>query len=113
VQHAFIERDTGPQRKDQDRDDEAPEIEFAAIAERVQRIGGLGRARPCSSSNWLVESTRLWTPSVSMAEEPVSAAAPNLATAMPTLAPSAIRMVRVDPPAMVWFGSPVVRSLWG
>ena len=51
--------------------------------------------RPQISSSWLVELTTLWTPSVSIADEPVIAAATNLDTAMPRLAPNAISSVRL------------------
>ena len=43
----------------------------------------------------MVESTTLWTPSVSIADEPVIAAATNLDTAMPRFATSAMTSVRV------------------
>ena len=48
------------------------------------------------SNSWFVESTTLWTPSVSIADEPVIAAATNFDTAMPRLATSAMTSVRVE-----------------
>src|SRR3954447_17338183 len=51
--------------------------------------------RPHIRSSWLVESTTLCTPSVSIAEEPVIHAAANLDTAMPRFAASAMTSVRV------------------
>jgi hypothetical protein len=43
----------------------------------------------------LVQSTTLWTPSVSIADEPVIAAATNFDTAIPRFAASAMTSVRV------------------
>src|SRR4051794_12545952 len=51
--------------------------------------------RPHIRSSWLVESTTLCTPSVSIAEEPVIVAATNLDTAMPRFAANAMTRVRV------------------
>jgi hypothetical protein len=51
--------------------------------------------RPQMSSSWLALSTRLCTPSVSIADEPVIAAATNLETAMPRFAASAMIRVRL------------------
>jgi hypothetical protein len=53
-----------------------------------------GGMPPQSSNSWFVESTTEWTPSVSIADDPVIAAAPNFATVMPRFAPKAIQMVR-------------------
>src|SRR5690348_6037238 len=55
----------------------------------------LAACRPHISSSWLVESTTLCTPSVSIAEDPVIAAATNFDTAMPRLARRATTSVRV------------------
>src|SRR3546814_14954730 len=41
VEPAFVDRYARADREDLDRDDERPEIQFAAIAERVIVIGGL------------------------------------------------------------------------
>ena len=88
---AFVDRHAGAEREHQHGDDEAPEIELAAVTERDELSGGFfASRRPHISSSWLVESTTLWTPSVSIAEEPVIAAATNFETAMPRLAPNAI-----------------------
>ena len=80
VDDAFVDRHAGAEREHQDGDDEAPEIELAAVAERVDacRPACATAWRPHISSSWLVESTTLWTPSVSIADEPVIAAATNL-----------------------------------
>ncbi len=43
-----------------------------------------------------MQSTTLWTPSVSIADEPVIAAATNFETAMPRLARSAMTSVRLE-----------------
>jgi hypothetical protein len=53
---------------------------------------GIGRPfRPALADGrpWLSLSTRLWTPSVSIEEDPVIAAATNLTAAIPRLAASA------------------------
>ena len=97
VDDALVDRDAGAEREHQHRDDEAPEVELAAVAERVVLVGRLACAarRPHISSSWLAESTTLCTPSVSMADEPVIAAATNFDTAMPRFAASAMTSVRL------------------
>ena len=54
--------------------------------------GAPARALPYSSSSSLIESTSECTPSLSIAELPVTAAATNLVTAMATLPASATRI---------------------
>ncbi|MGY3650117.1 hypothetical protein ACVWW2_005408 [Bradyrhizobium sp. LM4.3] len=44
MQNALIQRDTGAQREDEQRNDEAPEIQLAPIAERMGFIGRTARA---------------------------------------------------------------------
>ena len=52
VDDAFVDRHSGAEREHQHRDDEAPEIELAAVAERVELVGRpLGRrAAPTSAA---------------------------------------------------------------
>src|SRR3954470_23920567 len=61
----------------------------------MSSAGFLACRRPHIKSSWLVESTTLCTPSVSIAEEPVIVAATNLRKAMPRFAASAMTRVRV------------------
>ena len=87
VDDTLVHRDAGAESEDQNGNDEAPEVELAAIAEGVRLSGRfLAAWRPHISSSWLVESTTLCTPSVSIAEEPVIAAATNFDTAIPRFA---------------------------
>src|SRR5258705_1398394 len=55
------------------------------------------RLPPSSSSPWLPESATEWIDSASIDEEPVSANAANLVTAMPMFAPSAATIALVPP----------------
>ena len=96
VDDALVDRNSGAKGKHEHRDHEAPEVEFAAVAERVKPVGRpLRRRRPHIRSSWLVELTTLCTPSVSMADEPVIPAATNFDTAIPRFARSAMTSVRV------------------
>jgi len=70
-------------RADEDGDDERPEVDLLATAERMSVIRHLSAClMPCRSSNPLPVSTRECTPSESIAELPVTAAAANFVAAM-------------------------------
>jgi hypothetical protein len=43
VDDALVDRYPGTEREDEDRDDEAPEVEFAAVSEGVIFVGRLAR----------------------------------------------------------------------
>src|SRR3546814_3756941 len=58
VEPAFVDRYARADREDQDRDDERPEIQFAAIAERVIVIGGLLGAVLAVEQQHLVAAVR-------------------------------------------------------
>ena len=40
---ALVQRDTGAEREDEQRNDEAPEVELATVAQRVELVGWLRR----------------------------------------------------------------------
>jgi len=42
MDYALIERDAGAERKDQQGNDEAPEIEFATVTKRMRLVRGPG-----------------------------------------------------------------------
>ena len=54
VEDAFVDRHSGAEREDQHGDDEAPEIELAAVAERMEPVGRPLRLPPTPHQQQLV-----------------------------------------------------------
>ena len=108
---ALVEREHAADGEQDDGDEEAVDVAFAAVAEGV--FGGGLRAWPscrrASSRPWLPESASECTPSASIEEEPLKAKATNLLTAMARLAPSAATIALVPPDALMCAGCPFRR----
>ena len=95
VREAFRDGDAAAEDEDEQGDDERPEVELFAVAERMSFVGGLAAlalAGEKRSRAPLPQSTTEWMASDSMAEEPVKRKPMILATAMPMLAAMATKM---------------------
>ena len=91
--HALVDREQAAHAEQHQRDDEAPEVDRLAVAERMSAVGGLRPLRrPHSSSPWLPQSANEWIASASIDDEPVKIAPAVLASAIAKLAPSANRI---------------------
>jgi hypothetical protein len=88
---SLVSRDARAERKHHRRDNEAPEIDFLTVSERMLRIwGSLGAAEPISSNTSFDVSATEWTASDSIADDCVHVAAANFASAIPRLLANAI-----------------------
>jgi hypothetical protein len=84
---SFVERYARPQCKHQKCDDEAPEVELTAVTEWMTQVGRLTSAFHPVKDEQLVDGVPTeCTPSLSMAELPMKAAATNLIAAIARLA---------------------------
>ena len=87
MQDALVDRDAAADAEDQHGDDQAPEVELLAVAERMALVGRpLRQAHADEQEQPSPVSTSEWMPSESIAELPVAAAPANFITAMATLA---------------------------
>jgi hypothetical protein len=78
VLDALVRRNAGASGEHQQGDDEAPEVQLAAIAEWMHRVRRLaGTAQAVQQQEFIQVSTSECTPSLSMAELPEMPAAMN------------------------------------
>ena len=97
--HAFVDREHAADAEQHQRDEERPEIDRLAIAQRIVRRRRRAAWRmPSSSRSWLPQSASECTVSASIAPEPVMNAATPLVTKIAKFAPSANRMARFESP---------------
>ena len=91
--HALVDREQAAHAEQHQGDDEAPEVDRLAVAERMVAARAAPPSRmPQSRSPWLAQSAYEWIASASIDDEPVKIAPPVLASAIRKFAPSANRI---------------------
>ena len=88
---SLVRRDARAERKHHHCDNEAPEIDFLTVSERMLRIWrSLGAAEADQQNTSFEVSASEWTASDSIADDCVHVAAANFASAIPRLLANAI-----------------------
>ena len=104
---ALVEREQAADGEEHDRDEEGVDVALAAVAEGVLRRGGaLGPLAADEQQRLVAGVGERVDASASIDDEPLSAKATNLVTAIPMFASKAATTALFPPPAMV-FGSSV------
>ena len=91
---AFVDREQAAHAEQHQRDDEAPEVDRLAVAERMvaARLGACPRAFPRAAAPGWRSRRYEWIASASIDDEPVKTAPAVLASAIRKFAPSANRI---------------------